>query len=376
MARPGRYLPIFWLVLLLLAGCSPGRLGEAARVLADLDAGPGPSALKDATPKPERRGVRYAVAARSYGGDLYVPGETARASMVLVPGIAPTGKDDPLLVAFAETLARARFRVLVPDLANLRRLRVKPEDARAIADAAIWLAGNGTAGRPLGVAAVSYAVGPAVTALFDPEAGKAVDFVVSIGGFHDLTAVVTFFTTGGYRLDPGDAWRYRPPNAYGKWVFVESNLARLADAGDRARLGLIKEMRLRDPTANVSLWAAELGPEGRAVHDLLANDDPDRVPALIAALPDALRADFTALDPSVRDLGGLTQRFLLVHGRDDPIIPETESAKLARALPRGRADLFLIDSLDHVNPKPIGLADRVTLLRAVYELLDERDRRP
>lgn len=376
MVRPGRRFPIVCLALLLLAGCSPGRLGEAARVLADLDTGAGPSALKDATPRPEHRAIGYAVAGRSYGGDLYVPGETARAAMVLVPGVAAAGKDDPLLVAFAETLARARFRVLVPELANLRRLQVRPEDVRAIADAAVWLAGDGPAGRPLGVAAVSYAVGPAVAALFEPEAGEAVDFVLAIGGYYDLTAVVTFFTTGYYREGPAAAWRHRPPNAYGKWVFVESNLGRLADPGDRARLGLIKEMRLRDAAADVSPWAAELGPEGRAVYDLLANADADRVPALIAALPAVLRADLAALDPSRRDLGRLSQRFFLVHGRDDPIIPETESVKLARALPKGRADLFLVDSLDHVNPKPIGLADRLTLLGAIYGILDERDRTP
>lgn len=272
------------LALLLVAGCSPARFGEASRVLADIDAGTGPSALKETTPRPERRIVNYSVSGRAYGGDLYFPGETARAAMVLVPGVSPDGKDD-------------------------RR----------------------------------------------------------------LGAVVTFFTTGRYRESPEDAWRERRPNIYGKWVFLESNLDRIDSPADRARLRLIKESRLRDPAADVSPWAAELGAEGRAVHDLIDNTDADRVPGLIAALPERLRADFAALDLSAHDLGGLTQRFFLVHGRNDPVIPETETLKLARALPDGRAEPFLVDSLDHVNPKPIGLADKLTLLRAIYGVLGVRD---
>ncbi len=370
-----------WVPIALLAavaltvGCSSTRLGEAARLLADIEAGDGPSALKEATPPPGRRSVRFETASRFYAGDLYMPGggQTALAALVLVPGVAPAGKDDPRLVAFATTFARARFRVLVPDIENLRALRVRPEDARAIADASAWLRRESPAGQALGVAAISYAVGPAVASLFEAGGGKA-DFVIAVGGYYDLTAVVTFFTTGHFREAPGQPWRYRQPNAYGKWVFVESNLHRIASPEDRARLSLIKEMRLRDPAADVAPWAAELGPEGRAVYALLDNDDPDRVPALVEALPEALLADFRALDLSRRDLSRLSGRFFLLHGRNDPIIPETESLKLAAALPAGAADLSIVDSLDHVEPKPIGPLDRLTLLRAAYAVLGLRDR--
>lgn len=373
--------PRGWAVIAILAavaltvGCSSARLGEAARLLADIEAGSGPSALKEATSPPERRPVRFETAGRSYSGDLYMPGggQAALAAMVLVPGVAPTGKDDPRLVAFAATFARARFRVLVPDIENLKALRVRPEDARAIADASAWLRRQSPAGQTMGVTAISYAVGPAVASLFEEGGGRA-DFVIAVGGYYDLTAVVTFFTTGRFREGPGQAWRYRQPNAYGKWVFVESNLHRIASPEDRFRLGLIKEMRLRDPAADVAPWAAELGAEGRAVYALLDNDDPERVPALVEALPEALLADFRALDLSRRDLSSLSGRFFLLHGRNDPIIPETESLKLAAALPAGAADLYVVDSLDHVEPKPIGPLDRLTLLRAAYSVLGLRDR--
>jgi pimeloyl-ACP methyl ester carboxylesterase len=108
---------------------------------------------------------------------------------------------------------------------------------------------------------------------------------------------------------------------------------------------------------------------------LLDNRDPDRVPALIANLPEAVRSDLAALDLSRRDLAQLDARLLLVHGRDDPIIPSTESEALAAAAPDDTA-LYVVDSLAHVELGPAGLVDGWKLWRAVYRLLALRDAGP
>ncbi len=343
-------------------------------VLADIDAGARPSALKRDTPRPERRPVAYRVEGRARAGDVYLPAAGALAGMVLVPGITRQGKDDPRLVAFAETLARARFEVLVPDLPGLRDLRVDAADARVLADAVAYLDRRRGGRGALAMTGVSYAVGPAVLALFEPGAAGLVDVVVAIGGYYDLEATLTFFTTGYYREAPTAAWRHRPPNAYGKWVFVRSNAGRLDDPGDRALVATMAERKLADPGADVADLVARLGRDGRAVHALLANRDPDRVPALVAALPAAVAADIARLDLKRRDLASLETRFLLVHGLDDPIIPESESRALAAALAPGRAELTILDSLNHVDPRPAGLLDKARLLGVLYSLLTIRDK--
>lgn len=357
-----------------LAACSPHRAIEAARVLADIQAGEGPSSLKAATPPPERAPVVYRVAGRAHGGDLYQAGNGARAAIVLVPGVAEAGKDDRRLVAFANTLARARFAVLVPDIGGLRALRVRASDSRDIADAVAYLAsldGAAPHGR-VGIAAISYAVGPAILAALEPDVRDRVRFVVGIGGYHDIAAVVTFFTTGRYRERPGRPWRYREPNVYGKWVFVLSNVERVRDPGDRTALDAMARRRLRDLGADISDLTADLGPEGRAFYALLTNTDPGRVPALIAGLPAEVQADMAALNLALKDLGRLKARLILVHGREDDIIPFTESRALAHAVASGQADLFIVDGLRHVDPKP-GVIGGLQLWRAVYRLLEERD---
>ena len=361
--------------LLLPTACSPQRAVEAKRLLADVAARDGPSALKERTEPPRREEVRYRVEGRPGLADLYTPADGATAALVVVPGLTPEGKDDALLVPFVTSLARTRFEVLVPDIENFRRQQVRAEDAQPVADAIRHLSERGgDAPRPVGLVAISYAAGPALLAALEPETGRRVAFIGLIGGYHDMEAVTAFFTTGYFRGASEEDWRYREPNVYGKWFFVESNAPRLADQRDRTLLTEMARRKRADPAADVAELAGRLGPEGRSVHALLENQDPERVPALIAQLPAAIREPLAALDLKRRDLSRLRAQVILIHGRDDPIIPVTESEALARALPASRTRLYIVDNLGHVALGPGGLGDIFRLWEAAYRILQERDR--
>ncbi|MFZ1413596.1 MAG: hypothetical protein WAS73_03300 [Defluviicoccus sp.] len=369
-----------WLVLLAAAivlgaaaaACSPARLQDAVRVLADIEAGHGPSGLKAATPAPQRTDITYAVADRTWQADLYQPGAPAQGGIVLVPGLTPKGRDDARLVAFATTLARARFTVLVPELERMRALTVTADDVRPIADAIVHLAAT-RRGKPVGIAAVSFGVGPAVLALQEPETEGLVRFAMTIGGYYDLADLVTFVTTGAYRDTTGTGWRRRQPKHYGKWIFVLSNAPRVADINDRVLLTEMARRRLDDATAPVDDLAAGLGAEGRTVYRLLTNTAPEQVPALLAELPPTMTSELDRLDLKRRDLSRLAVDFVIVHDRDDRIIPETHALALASALPPGRARVSLIDSLDHAQTGPTDLLDGLKLVEAVYTVLGMRD---
>lgn len=360
----------------LLAGCGE-RAGEARLLLQDIAAGWAPSELKRVSAAPERRDVAWRIDGRDGVGDLYRPADGALARMVLVPGLTEQGRDDPRMTALAQTLARMRFAVLVPDIANLRRLRVGPEDSRAIADAAVALTGMpaGGAPSPVGLAAVSYAVGPALIGALEADAARHVGFLVAIGGYYDMTAVVTYLTTDRFRETPGDPWRTGRPHGLAKWRFVAVNADQLDDPADRAAFAVIARRRIADPSAEIGDLATGLGPDGQALLALLENRDPDPVPDLIADLPPTLRDAFAALSPSQYDLSGLAARLILIHGRDDPAVPYTESIDLAAAMPPGKADLFLLDGLDHVDFRSeLGIGDQLILLDAAQAVLAERDR--
>ncbi len=372
--RPARLTPIVAVLgALAVSACSPARVVESAVVLGDLVAGAGPSRLKRSTPAPHRMAVSYEVAGRRYRGDVYRPGDGAVAALVLVPGATRAGPDDPRLVVFATMLARARFLVLVPDIANLRALEVRSGDVRHVADAVRYLARCAGA---IGLVGISYAAGPALIAALENDIRDRIGFVLTVGGYYDGVAMLTYLTTGSFRDRPDGPWHRRQPNPYGKWVSLRSYAAHLRDAADRDLLVEMAARKLRSPDADIGVLAAGLGAEGRTVYALIANRDPERVPGLVRALPRAVQREMAALDPKRRGLDGLAATLIIIHGRDDPIIPHTESRALAAAAPPGRAQLYLVDSLAHVKLSPAGLIDTLVLWRAVYRILERRDAAP
>jgi len=264
--------------------------------------------------------------------------------------------------------------VLVPDIPTMRAQRASHSDIREIADAVAYLGAQGdlAASPSEGLIAVSYAVGPAILAALEPATRDKIAFITAIGGYYDIEDVVTFFTTG-YFQEPGRReWLHGTPNEYGKWVFALSNADRLPRPRDRDLIRRIAERKMASPDADVADLAAALGEDGRAVYALLTNKRPQEVPRLIAELPTAIRVDMQSLDLRHRDLSALPGQLILVHGRDDAIIPYTESERLAGALP-DKSSLYLVGSLAHVELGVSSLWDMLTLLRAVYELLEKRE---
>lgn len=356
---------------LALGGCITPTHWEAVQVLQDIRAGEMPSRLKESVPVPSREEIRYAVDGREMVADLYHPNQSIGAPLVLVPGFTADGKDDRRLVALARTLARARFLVLVPDLEGSRTLRVRREDARAIADAVLHLTEKAPDHDAAGVLAISYAVGLAVLASQKEDATPAFDFLVGIGGYYDSEAVITFSTTGGYRDPSTGRWHQREPRPFSKWVFLLSKLDTIADAGDREILEEIAMKRLDDPQADIEALAGKLGAGGRELLALITNTDPERVPELIAGLPDAIREGIEELSLAGRDLSHLAGRLILIHGREDDMIPYGESIRLAEAAPG--SDLHLISGFSHIGEGRIGFFGQLQLVDAATALLRRRD---
>jgi hypothetical protein len=383
LVRGGGIAPAGWLCLLLMVcGCASR---EALLVLSDIGAGTGESRLKKSTPVPSRTPVAFTVSGRAGAGDLYLPRQgPPRAALVLVPGAVPEGKDHEQLVAFATTLARARFAVLTPELSGYQQLKMRPAHVRELADAFLYLADRedlGHGGR-VGFGAFSYAVGPAVLAALEDDTREKVRFVLGVGGYHDLRVAIGFFTTGFFEEDGKP--RRLEPNEYGKLVFARSVTEHLRSASDRATIDAMVDAALADPAADLSVLARGLGPEGRAVYRLIMNTDPLQTPRLIDALPPGARATIDALTLAGKHLERLRARLILVHGRDDRLIPFPETLALARSVPSDQARVIILNRiLGHVDLRFSSalswrfwteeLPDGVRLARAVDLLLRERD---
>jgi len=381
---PRLLLPLLLVAILGLSACSLPRTYDTVLVLADLTAGERPSRLKETTATPQRIELRYSIESRARLADLYRPGTgVPRAGLVLVPGAVAQGHREPLLVAFAHTLARAGFAVVVPEMAGFAQLQMHPRNAREVADAFAWLVAQPelAPGGRAGMVGVSYALGPALLAAIEPDIHERVRFILGIGGYYDLSATLRFVTTGWF--EKAGQWYTLKAHPYGQMVLVKSAIPYLADPNDRLLLAAMADRRIRDRAAALDDLVARLGLEGRAVHAFITNRDPTRFDALFAALPASMRQDLEGLDVSRQDLGRLGARLILVHGRRDRLIPYTESQALAAAVRPQQAELFLINhalghvdlSLGHVLSQRFWaeeLPDAWRLGRATYLLLAER----
>src|SRR5207302_152277 len=124
-------------------------------------------------------------------GDLYSPGSGP--AIVLSPGAAPQGKDDPRLVEVARSLAGAHRRVFVPQL-DLRHQTFEESDVTRLVESVEYL--NRASGGPVGMVGVSYGGSFCLLAAEDPRIAATVDFVAVFGSFVRVVDVVQGITTG------------------------------------------------------------------------------------------------------------------------------------------------------------------------------------
>ncbi|WP_372609418.1 hypothetical protein [Halomonas sp.] len=370
--RIGALLMVMTLIPTLLSGCATLSRGhEALLVLGDLAAGSEQSRLKQRTSTPTREDLRYAANGRAYQADLYRPAQPRRGAMVLVHGLTEAGRRDPRLMEFATTLSRVGFTVMVPELEGLRDYSISTREVEAIGDAIRYTteqvpeAASGTS-----VAAISFAVGPAVIAALQEDTAQRVSFVVAVGGYYDMTDMLRYVTTGEDRHGAGEA--APPPQREARWAVLLSQLHWLDNEQDRSALATIARRRLENPRAelepDLEPELERLGPQGQALYALVTNEDPRRVEALIEALPSSLVAELEALDLSARDLGRLEAQLVLIHGPEDRVIPISHSRRLRDALPDRQVRLFEAEGLEHVALSP-GWRDGWVLWRATFHLL-------
>lgn len=345
------------LALLVVIFFSQIRLGVlTALFLRDmLDSGtvhaPERGALAWVTPAPAVKQVEIPKGNEKIAADIYYrPKSGKRAAILLTHGIIEDGKNDPRLIRFAHSLARAGFVVLVPDLKGMKSFRILFSDVDDIVASVHYLASLADIvdESKMGIMGFSYAAGPTIMAAADPTLRDRVKFVVSFGGYYDPINVIRFITTGYYEY--GDEKGFLQPQPYGKWVFFMNNVDYVENDQDRKILREIFRNEQMDTPGNVGPLLAGLSPRGKYLYELLTNKDPKRVDEL-----------FKRIDPRVREyLGKLSvaplipsvrARFLIGHGTTDPLIPYTESMRLADAVGnQSRVHLAILRLFAHVDP--------------------------
>lgn len=334
------------------------------------------------TPSPSVKRLRISRQGAKIAADLYyLPDERKRAAILLTHGIIEEGKDDPRLIRFAHSLARSGFVVLVPELRGMKSFRILLSDVDDIVLSFRHLASLGMVDeKKMGLLGFSYGAGPTFMAAVDPSIRQRVKFLVSFGGYYDPVNVIRFITTGYYEYR--DERGFLRPEPYNKWVFFMNNVDYVESERDRRLLREIFEKEAKGKGGETEALIRSLDSQGRALYELLVNADSGRVDELIRKIDPGVRDYFERL--SMARVIPLVNAYLLIgHGSTDPLIPYTESLRLADAVQdKNKVHLAILRLFTHVDPARKGfsakeflmvyLPSMVKFYYLVYDLLSQQ----
>ena len=288
--------------------------------------------LSAVTREPVVRALSASVESRSVPVDLYAGATLGRPpGLVLVHGLAAAGKDDPRLGEAGRLLARAGWVVAVPTVEGLTMLRLRPEDAEAVTASVTLLEAAGY--RRVAVLGISLGAGPALLAASDPATAPRLSAVLALGGYASAVELLRYTLTGAYAFGEVAG---RAPAVHEEAIaqFARANSELLDDAGRR----------------------------------LVDNRDPAVVDERVRALPPRTLDLLQALSPGPA-IAGLRAPLFLVHGRQDPAVPFTESLRLdAAARAAGRpVRTAIVGAVAHVEAdRRTALADLLRLWATLY----------
>jgi pimeloyl-ACP methyl ester carboxylesterase len=261
---------------------------------------------------------------------------------VALHGLTVPGLDHASLRRFARAVAASGARVLVPEIPAWTRLRFAPEEVRRCTLDAVAFLAEAPGVAPGGVRLAGFSFGgPRALALAgDPELAPRLRAVLAWGSYAELASALRFGFTGEFCTRRG--LERLAPDPYGRWI-AGANLLPADDpvAGALHRLALhAGRTGLEAASAEVAAAAVEirsaLGPAERGRFDAFvfppeAPPDEETVTRLVDALVAAAREQVPALDPAA-GLGPLAVPVHLLHGREDRLVPWTESERLAARL--------------------------------------------
>ena len=327
------------------------------------------------TQSPAVEEVSYPTANGSGVADLYMPaGDGKRGAVLLFLGVNPAGRDDPRVVGLAEGLARSGVIVMIPWSDTMTEKKVRPSDIDSLVRAFTHLISLERADpERSGMGGFCVGASFAAVAAQDARIRDRVRFVNFFGGYYDARDLAASVASASrFYGDSAEPWA---PDDLSVEVVASHLVEGVPDPDERALLdsAFIQRAAILDEAA-----LSTMSREARAVHRILSGATLPEARQLIAGLPESMSADLDAISPAAR-IEDLDARILIMHDREDKLVPSEESRRLAGALAeRGGVYHTEFSLFQHVDPTrpvspPIYARELVKLYLHMYNVLREMD---
>jgi pimeloyl-ACP methyl ester carboxylesterase len=370
----GLFVALLAVAFALLAAGPIVRWIRAVEFLTDLSAPPSPSSSA-APSKPERRVVEEEVRVPTRNGPirarLYFLEERPRGrGIVIAHGVHHQGIDERRLVPFARALARSGHVVLTPELGELADYRITASGVDVIRDAIAYALErrDHVEGDTVGLLGFSFAGGLSLVAAADPEVGRRLEYVTSVGGHHDLGRVLRFLVRN--RIETPSGSRSEKAHEYGLVVLIYGNLERFVPEVDlpAMRAGVKAWLEEDRPRAK-KLAAARTTPESDRLWTLLESGRIQTLAPEVEAVLTGKERELAALSPRGH-LGALGIPVYLLHGSHDSVIPPSETDWAALELGSRPHAALVTPLLEHVSVAgKAGFGEKLALVRFMAHML-------
>ena len=316
------------------------------------------------TRDPARREVQFPIATGLGTADLYTPaGDEIHSAVLLFLGVNPAGRNDPRVVGLAEGLARAGVIVMIPWSDQMTKKRVSAGEIDDLVRAYQFLL---TLDRvdPQRTGVGGFCVGASfvTVASTDVRIRDDVRFVNFFGGYFDAKDLVASVTSGTrFSGDVVEPWS----PARLSWEVVAAHL--IDGVSSPEEVSLLRRVFIDRDSVLDGNEVRSLSTEGQTVHRLLSGVDLAEARTLVSSLPSSSIAALEMISPSSR-LDELSARVLIMHDREDSLVPSEESRRLARALAeRGGVYHTEFSLFDHLDPtRPLSPHEYVRELSKFY----------
>ena len=299
------------------------------------------------TREPVRLEVTYPQADGTGVADIYrIPDDKERAAVLLFLGANAAGRDDEDVVNLGNALARAGFVAMFhwsPTMAL--QSNIDPSELENLVWAFQYLRERQFVDpRRVGIGGFCVGASFALVAAADARIRDDVSFINAFGPYYDARdLLLQVASRSRHYQGQREAW---DPDRLTLKVFANELIETLADPKEREVMTRLYLEREDVPQSELG----RLSDPALRVRRLLDGTTPQEAQELYRELPADFRESMSRISPSTY-VGSLKARLMILHDRDDRLVPAAESRRLAEALEQ-RGDLRYTEVLafEHVRP--------------------------
>lgn len=292
-------------------------------------------------------------------------------TIFLTHGMSGFGIDDNRMTDAAVSLSSCGYTVVVPEFEEIKALKITPDSVTNIKDVFLILFDQKNINtESIGFFSISFSAGYGLVALSDSEIASKIKSVVAIGGFSELLDTCDF-ALGNYLTDD------YPSNIlfYNYLHLLYEDTEPLAQTFYQAALDNGLYRKGKDQLAPV--YYKKLSKGHKEIFDRVKMDTDFRL-ELGSKIRKAYEAPAKSISP-IYYIEKISVPVCLIHGRNDNVISEEESIKLANKMQLHGLEhrLEITGLLSHGDKVPFwkqigGLPSLSSAFGYFFEKLNER----